>query len=716
MRASVLWTFLRPFLAVCLATILLGSDGALPATAEPASATALEENTRAVRDLAEAIRDLSRRLDRLPTVGGNPFPAAPAPGLPPATGLAPAAGTGPAITTPALPGSDTTAGPAASGPAASGPAPLDVQALPGSLQWQTNDAYKGSGSREAKKGGTLRYVSPSFPPTLRTFGKNANSTTNRMLEGMVYETLLDLDPITFEYAPNLARRWAVADDKKTFVFEIDERARWADGEPVTASDVLATWRKFTDPDLEDPFTNDYWKKYEPPVAVGDRIVVFRSKELNWRAFMSAAVGFTVYPAHILDKISAKAFLAEYQVKMMPGSGPYKYDSSRTNEEIILSRRPDWWQGGFEKNTGLYNFDRLHLIFIEDENLVKEKFKKGELDWLMVNVAREWHQVFIPALMPQIANGWVQRRKVYTHQPVGVSGIAFNLRQPPFDDKRVRLAFAHLFNREKMMDKLFFNEYEYLDTFYPNSPYENPGNPKIRFDPDRAVELLEEAGWLQKNRDADGWLVKDGRRFEVGLNFTAVSSERYMTIFQEALKDVGIKLNLKQVTWATDIKEVGERNFQISNRAYGGILFPNPESSFHSKFADQPNNNNIWGFKNPRVDEICAAYPAMFDPRDRIRAVREIDGIVADECLYAFGWYAAHTRLLYWNRFGMPPGVLSKTGDERTIVALWWCDPEKERALAAARQSGTALPVEPEIVRWWDEHYPRQDLATGPAAP
>lgn len=580
----------------------------------------------------------------------------------------------------------------------------ELKNLLAALKWETNDEFKGFGSREAKKGGTLTCVETSFPPTLRTVGKNANSTFTSMMTGICYESLLDLDPVSFNYAPNLAKRWAIAEDKVTFYFELDERARWSDGKPVIAADIVKSWELYTDPGIDDPFSIDYWNKYEKPVAINDRIVMVRSKQLNWRAFMS--IGFmTVLPGHIIDKLDGKKYLEEYQFKMMPGSGPYTYESSKVNEEIIMVRRTDWWQKDIEKNAGYYNFDKLHFIFIQDENLVKEKFKKGDIDWMYVNVAREWHQEFIPAMMPQLANGWIQKRKVYTHRPIGVSGIAFNIRKPPFDDIRVRKAIGYLYNREKMMDKLFFNEYEYLDSFYPNSPYENPDNPKIRFNPEKAVELLEEAGWLQKNRDPEGWLIKDGKRFELSLNYTQKSFERIYTIFQEDLRDVGIKLNLKQVTWATDIKEVGERNFEMSSRAYGGILFPNPESSMHSKFADQNNNNNIWGFKNARVDEICDQYPLTFDPQERIKAVREIDGIACNDHLYALGWFAAHTRLLYWNKFGMPDYILAKTSDQRSIVSLWWYDEAKDKTLQDARAKKIKLEAGPEIVRWWDEHYP-----------
>jgi len=580
----------------------------------------------------------------------------------------------------------------------------EVIAMLGSLKWETNTEFQGLGSRDAKKGGTLKCAETSYPPSLRTVGKNANSTFNSMLSGLCYESMLDLDPITFNYVPNLAKRWAIADDKVSFFFELDENARWSDGQPVVAEDIVKSWELYTDPGIEDPFSIDYWNKYEKPVAVSKSIVMVKSKQMNWRAFMS--IGFmTVLPGHIIAKIDGKTYLSEYQNKLMPGSGPYAFESSKVNEEIILNRRRDWWQQDAVKNTGYYNFDRLHFIFIQDDNLVKLRFKKGELDWVAINVAREWNQEFIPAMLAELAYGYIQKRKIYTHRPIGVSGIAFNMRKPPFDDIRVRQAFSHLYNREKMMDKLFFNEYEYLDSFYPNSPYENPDNPKTRYNPDRAVELLEAAGWLQKNRDSDGWLIKDGKRFELSINYVQKSSERILTIFQEDLRDIGIKLNLKQVTWATDIKEVGERTFELSSRAYGGLLFPNPESSVHSKFADKKNNNNIWGFKNARVDEICEQYPLMFDPKERIKAVREIDGIVTREHLYALGWFSASTRLLYWNKFGMPDYVLSKTGDQRTIASLWWFDAEKERILQEARRNKTRLDRGPEEIRWWDEHYP-----------
>ena len=103
-----------------------------------------------------------------------------------------------------------------------------------------------------------------------------------------------------------------------------------------------------------------------------------------------------------------------------------------------------------------------------------------------------------------------------------------MRKPPFDDIRLRKAIAHLFNRTKIIEKLYYDMPAILDSYYANSVYENPNNPKIRYDYDIAQQLLSEAGWTEKN--ADGYLVKDGKIFEIDLPFGHPALERFLTIF------------------------------------------------------------------------------------------------------------------------------------------------------------------------------------------
>ncbi len=584
-----------------------------------------------------------------------------------------------------------------------------VQKLISKIQWDNADEARGIGSSKAIRGGTLRYPITGYPATIRTVGKNSGNVTNSLLESLAYETPMGLHPTTLKYTPGLANRWFVAPDKMTFFFKFDPRAKFSDGEAVEAYDYVATWDLYTDEGLDDPFQNDYWNKYERPVALTRDIVMVKSKQLNWRTFLSAGT-FVVLPQHVIGEMTGKEYLEKFQFSMMPGSGPYEYLDSKTNISLTMKRRSDWWGDKLPLNQGLYNFDNLIFECITDENLLKEKLKKGDLDFMQVNIAREWHQELTADKMEKIAKGWIQKRKIFTHKAAGTSGMAYNMRQWPFDDINVRKAVAHLYNRELMMDKLFFNEYVYLDSFYANSPYENEDNPIIRYDPDEAIDLLEEAGWAQTSINDEGYMVRDGKVFEITLPYVSKSGERIYTIFQEDLKEVGIKLKLKQITWATMIKDLGDRNFSLLPMAYTGLIFPNPESSMHSKFADQKNNNNIWGFKNKRVDEICDKYSSMFDLEERIAAVKEIDGIACREHLWCFGWYGPHTRILYWNKFGAPDYLFSRfERSTNSIIVYWWLDAEKEKKMEEAIDAGAALTEDSKTfhkgldVKYWDKY-------------
>lgn len=581
----------------------------------------------------------------------------------------------------------------------------EIQSIISSITWETNDQFSVLGSDKAVKGGIIKYALQSYPPTLRTEGKNSSSTFNSLVAGMIYEIPLGLDPVTSKYVPGLADKWAVSQDRKTYYLHFDERARWRDGFSVTAYDYVATWDLLTSEDLEEPFTKAYWEKFERPVALTSQILMIKAKELEWRLFLSAAAGLNILPAHVLGDITPKQYMTEYELKMLPGSGPYYYDSSKTNEYIVLKRNPDWWGKDLEMNRGQYNFDQLKFVFFEDDNLIIETFKKGELDFYYCNVARRWHQEFIADQIPAIKNNWIIRQRIYTDAPVGLGGITFNLREKPFDDIRVRKAFCMLYNREKFMDKLFFNEYTFKDSFYPNSPYANPDNPKVRFNPDEATLLLDEAGWSQASLNDEGFLVRDGKVFELDLNLTG-NDDRVESIFKEDLAAVGIKLNLKKVTWATHIKDMNQRNFKIAESSYAGNRFPNPEGSFHSKYADLENTGNIYGYKNARVDEICEQYNVEFDFDKRVKLLQELDGILMKEYIYALNWYQESTRMLYWNKFGVPGYVLSRYDSASylySILSYWWNDPEKEKKLLEAKKNSQALPAEPAEIRYWKDH-------------
>jgi microcin C transport system substrate-binding protein len=546
------------------------------------------------------------------------------------------------------------------------------------IKWETNDSYTPLGSPDAKKGGKIRLCMENFPATIRTKGKNANTTMNTLCEGMVYETLLNLSTHPYYFYPALANKWSVADDKVTFYYSINENAKWADGKFVKAQDVVATWDLLTDKEIQDPFTNNFWNKFERPVALNDQVVMVKAKEKTWRNFIYFSSQLFILPSHVIGDLSGEDYLKKFNNSMIFGSGAYELKEYERPSRISFARRKNYWAQDEKQNLGMNNFDKIDFWFVEDENLIWEKFKKGDFDFTIINMARRWVNEMD---FDKVKKGWIQRRKVFNLKPKGTQGFSFNIREFPFDDINVRKAFAYLWPRGLLMEKLMYNEYEYIDSFFEDSPNKGDKVPKVRFNPDMARKFLAESGWTERNNM--GYLEKDGKALEVTLNYVGKGTEKFFTKYQEELKNVGIRLNLKEVTWATYIKEVGERNFQLAYGAYTGSSFPMPEYSFHSKYADQNNSGNRWGYKNKEVDKLSSAYEASYDPEERTELLQKIDNILTNDYLMAFAWYGPAERVAYWDKFSYPFHVFGKTGDWRTTVNFWWYDEAKASSLKDA---------------------------------
>jgi microcin C transport system substrate-binding protein len=551
--------------------------------------------------------------------------------------------------------------------------------------WQTKEDYNILGDIHAVKGGSIVMSIPDFPATLRTVGKDENSYFNRMAETMIYESLLQLDPVTEEYIPFLATHWKISDDKMTFTFRINPDARWADGKPVTSEDVIATWKLRVDPGILQAYSNILFGTFEEPVALSKYIVQVKSKQLNWRQFLYFS-NMSLLPAHYIGNITGEQYLEKYQFEFVPGSGPYLIDLKDINKgmSIMIRRRSDYWGEKERFNTGLNNFDMVRFEVIQDPSLEFEKFKKGDIDVIRINRAQWWVERFD---FDDYNRGVVLKRKIYNEYPNGVSGVCFNMRKPPFNDIRIRQAFACLFDREKYNEKLFYNSYFPIYSFYPGTVYENPNNPKVKFDIEKGQQLLAEAGWKDKN--SDGWLVKNGKMFEVELPFAGgPGQERYLTVYQEDLKKVGIKLNLRQVDGTTNFKLGNERNFTILMANWGGLVIPNPESSMGPGTADEPNTTNWPGIKDPRIDSLCVEYNKSFDKDERVKIIREIDLISTSMYPYAFGWYAPYQRIAFQNKFGYPEWMLSRIRDYLVIPSIWYNDQEKAAEYEDAKKNSS----------------------------
>ncbi len=563
--------------------------------------------------------------------------------------------------------------------------------------WDTNADYDLIGDPRAVKGGTLRQAGMTdFPSTLRYYGPNVTAW-NQMLQGLVYETLLGLHPTTLDWIPGLATHWQISEDKRTFRFRIDPNARFSDGTPVTSEDVVASWALTVDTGLQDPARTLVYSNFERPIAESNYLVSVRAKTVNWQNFLYFS-SLYVFPARVLTTITGEDYVREYNDKMLPGTGPYivNEDDVDKGTMITIRRRSDYWAAAHRRNVGFANFDEIQQLVVRDRNLEFEMFKKGDVDYYSVNRAQMWVEDLD---YENITRGLNQKRKIFTHNPQGVQGIAMNTRRPPLDDVRVRKALRHLFNRESMVEKLMYNEYTMADSMYSGSVYENPANEKIAYDPQKAMALLADAGW--RERDPQGRLTRNGQPLTIEIVYGDQASERFFTVFQEDLRRVGITLNLRFTTFETLVKLLDERTFGMASIAYTGSIFPSPEQNWLGRLADENNTNNITGFKNARADELIDSYGKEFDFSMRVSLLRELDGIITNDHHWILEWSAPYERVVYWNKFGHPPGYITRIGDARDIVSLWWLDPEQSRTLdGAIRDSSIDLGAGSSEDRYW----------------
>ena len=231
---------------------------------------------------------------------------------------------------------------------------------------------------------------------------------------MVYEPLLNFDSETFELEPVLATHWRVLDDSMTFLFRINPEAKFSDGRDVTANDVVATYDILIDEGHGDPNVYTYWRdKFERPVVESKYIVSVKSKKKEWRN-LYAFSGLYIYPSYYLEKIDGATYIEKYQFELMPGSGPYVLNTKRTTQEnnglAVLDRRNDYWAEKHPRNTGLWNFNTVEFIFINDETQEVERFFAGDFDTYSVGRAQWWSQRFVADEYSEIKRGLVQRKK------------------------------------------------------------------------------------------------------------------------------------------------------------------------------------------------------------------------------------------------------------------------------------------------------------------
>ena len=541
----------------------------------------------------------------------------------------------------------------------------------------------------AVKGGTFRFNGGQSPKSYNAYIDN--NTYTHTAFGLMYETLISTDPETLEFVPCLAKKWTVSDDGCTFTFEIDPEAKWSDGVPVTAEDVKWTFDTILDPKSDAGAYIVILSSFHSPEIITNanetvhRTIRFRSKsnKREWRSLLNCGT-FEIMPRHALE---GKNFTA-INFLNTPVSGPYKLTRIDEQFEVEFTRRNDWWYASRPSAQYVYNFDKIVFRYYSDNENAFEAFKKKKIDL---------YPVYSAHLMVKGTKGklfdrrWIKVNRVTNQKPMGFQGFVMNMRKFPFDDIRVRKALALLLDRETMNKTIMYSEYEMSNSYYPDLyDSKNPcKNKKWPFDPAEAKKLLKEAGWVKNEKT--GFLEKDGKPFQFTFLSRMPGEDKFLALYNESLKDAGIKMDIVRKDFASWMRDMDKFNFEMSWAAWGASIFKNMEPLWGSKEADHDGGNNLTGFKSEEADRLINLEKGEFSVEKRMDYYRQMDSIFAANMPYILLWNTSQTRLLYWNKFGMPKAVLGKYGTETAAVRYWWYDEDAAEELEEAISSNSFLP-------------------------
>lgn len=436
----------------------------------------------------------------------------------------------------------------------------------------------------------------------------------------VIDNLLDLDLDTGEFKPMLAESWEVGEDRVTFTFHLRKNVTWHDGQPFTADDVIYSMTKTMDPKVDAANLRSYYEDCESYTKLDDYTAQFKWKKPYFKALESIGNYLPILPKHILD--NGADFNGHPYGRKPVGTGPYQFVNWTTGQEIRLKRYDGYW--GPQPH-----FEQIQFKIITDDDVALKLLKKGDLD-AMVRLRRmQWaRQTSSPDFLARF-------HKLHFDYP-GFSFIAWNLRKPLLQDKRVRQALTMLLNREAILKEVFYC----LGTvatgpFYYKTAYSDPEIKPWPYDPERAKKLLAEAGWKDANND--GILDKDGQpfRFELSFSTGAPEWEQLAVMFKEDLVKAGIDLRIRKLEWAVFLENVQQWKFDGCVMGFGLEAEPDPFTMWYSGEADKPGSFNQSGFKNAEVDRLILLIRGEFDRNKRIEYDRQVHRIIHEEQPFTF---------------------------------------------------------------------------------
>lgn len=528
---------------------------------------------------------------------------------------------------------------------------------------------------DAPQGGQLRQAITGSFDSLNPFIVKGSAVTG--VRTYVFESLLGRNwNEPFSLYGLLAETIDVSDDRQTFTFKIRPEARFSDGTPVTAADVVFSMETLRDKGRPN-FKNSYSKitKVETP---DEHTLVFH-QEAGDRELPLIIGLMPVFPRKAWE---GKDF-SQTTLNPLVGSGPYVMDAVKAGETITYRRNKDYWGKDLAINKGLWNFDTVRFDYYRDANAAFEAFKSGLADVRIETDPGRWNTGYD---FPAAKQGKITLEKIAQKTPAPASGFIFNTRRPLFEDPRVREALVMAFDFEWANTNLFANAYRRTYGFFGGSELSSQGKPvddaerqvlgdavaKLR--PDfvdgsyqlpvsdgsgrdrkilrKAVGLLAEAGWTVSDK---GLVNAKGEPFTFTIIVKDRDQEKIALHYQRTLAAIGITANVRIVDSAQFTALQGSYDYDMIPATWFNSLSPGNEQVlyFGSDGRSVQGTRNYPGIADPAVDH---AIQSMLDAKTReafVAAVRAEDRLLTSGFYMVPLYDAGGQWVARWNTIGRP---------------------------------------------------------------
>lgn len=502
------------------------------------------------------------------------------------------------------------------------------------------------GNAKAPQGGTMYQVVDSEPEQINPI--SSSDLYSQWIHDLTTDGLMTVNPDSLEeWLPGIAERYEAGKDGLSYTFFLRKGAKFHDGKPVTAEDVKFSFDHVKDPKFKAIHRAPYYENIEKVEIVDPQTVKFHLKEKYFGTFqVIASKGFSpIVPKHVYGDPKKNT------TKVLVGSGPYKLKTYNRGKNIILEKNKDWWGNNVDALKGRYNFDRVYFRFVKERNLQMAMLEKGQLD--LIRDMRP--EDFATKTKGDPWGKTAIAEKVENLRPKPYGFVAWNNKDRIFKSKNVRIAMAHLMNRDLMIEKFQYDlSKPATGPWYYQSPYANPNVKPIPFSPEKAQALLKKEGWA--DTDNDGVLDKkiDGKQtpFKFTLLLSNRDSEKYFTLYKEDLKKNGIVMDIKLVEWNSLVKALDEQSFEAVTLAWGGGSIDNdPKQIWHSGSA-KPGGSNFISYSNPKVDKLIDEGRKELDRSKRIKIWQEVYRLIAEDAPYAFMFNRKYELYGRTSRMGM----------------------------------------------------------------